>query len=166
VTKITFRVEGLKELDEALGQLPRATGKNVLRRVGRKALAPVVDAAKAYVVRGTRDVKTKVGIRKAGSLIKSMKVSSRLSKKQAAQHRKMFKDDRASIELFAGPGALPHAHLNEFGGGNNRARPYLRPAWDGNAAKVLASIKADLGEEIMKAAKRLARKAAKAKAKG
>jgi HK97 gp10 family phage protein len=161
--KVKFSVEGLKQLDEALGQLPRATGKNVLRRVGRKALAPVVDQAKAFVVRGTRDVKTKVGIRKAGSLLKSIKISSRLSKRQAAAHRKMFKDERASIELFAGPGALPHAHLNEFGGGNNRARPFLRPAWDGNVAKVLATIRADLGHEIMKAAKRLARRAAKAK---
>ena len=32
---ITVKVEGLKELDRALMQLPKATGKNVLRRVGR-----------------------------------------------------------------------------------------------------------------------------------
>ena len=47
-----FRIEGLKELDKALGQLPRATGKNVLRRVARKALEPIIEVAKALVLVG------------------------------------------------------------------------------------------------------------------
>ena len=39
--KTTMKLEGFRELDKALGELPKATGKNVLRKVGRKALEPM-----------------------------------------------------------------------------------------------------------------------------
>lgn len=145
----TIKIEGLKELDAALAELPKATAKNVLRRVGRKALEPMVAAA-----RDGAPVKS-------GALRKSMKVASRLSKRQASLHRKMFKSDKASVELFAGASNLPHAHLLEFGTVNIAPRPFMRPAWDGNHRGMLESIKTDLAIEIEKAAKRLARKAAR-----
>lgn len=145
----TIKIDGLKALDAALAELPKATAKNVLRRVGRKALAPMVEAA-----RNSAPVKS-------GALRKSMKVTSRLSKRQASLHRKMFKSDKASVELFAGASNLPHAHLLEFGTSKMAPRPFMRPAWDAGNAALLQRIKTDLGIEIEKAAKRLARKAAR-----
>jgi hypothetical protein len=46
---ITFNVEGLKELQHALQELPKATGKNVLQRTLMKAAKPIEAAAQARV---------------------------------------------------------------------------------------------------------------------
>src|SRR5690606_8122518 len=43
--KSTLRIDGLKELDKALGDLPKATARNVLHRTLRKAGAPIAEEA-------------------------------------------------------------------------------------------------------------------------
>jgi len=59
---------------------------------------------------------------------------------------------------------LAPVHMQEFGTVHNGPHPFLRPAWDAEKDKVLAGLKDDLWAEIEKAAKRIARKAAKAAA--
>ena len=150
-----FRIEGLKELDKALGQLPRATGKNVLRRVARKGLEPIIEDAKSKVHFVT------------GRLLRSLAVSTKLSSAQKAVHKDMFASERSSIEMFAGAGNLPWAHMEEFGikrGGKGvkTPHPFLRPAWDAGKLGLLHSIKKNLWAEIKKAADRVARKKARA----
>ena len=151
--KTTVRVDGLKELDRALAELPRATGKNVLRRMLRKAAQPIADDMRAKAPddpgTGGNDLRSSIG------------VGSRLGKRQAKLHRKMFKSDKASVEVFAGAGVIPHAHLQEFGTVNHGPQPFARPAWDSNKGRALETIRNDLGDEIAKAAKRLAKKRAK-----
>ncbi len=44
-TKI--RIDGLKELDRALGQLPKATAKATLRRVLKESAEPMARAARS-----------------------------------------------------------------------------------------------------------------------
>ena len=44
MSKNLVSVEGMKELEKALGELSNAAGKGVLRRVGKKALLQVIDA--------------------------------------------------------------------------------------------------------------------------
>ncbi len=152
----TFRVEGLKELDKALGQLPRATGKNVLRRVARKALEPIIE-----------DAKTKVH-EVSGDLRGSLAVSTKLSFTQKREHKSMFASKRSSIEMFAGAGPhnfVPQAIFEEFGTVKRGPHPFLRPAWDGGKMRALNNVKKDLWAEIKKAAERVARKKARAAAK-
>jgi HK97 gp10 family phage protein len=144
-----IKIEGLKELDSALAQLPRSTGKNVLRKVLKKVAQPIADQASG------------IAPYKTGELQSSIAVSTKLSKRQAKLHRKMFKDDKAAVEMFVGAGAVPQAHLREFGGGPGGPDPFMRPAWDSNKHKVLETIKEDLWNEISKAAARLAKKTAK-----
>ncbi len=155
---VRIKVSGLRELDRALAELPKATGKNVLRRVGRKALKPMIEDARAKVPVAS------------GKLRDSLQVATKLSKRQQSMHRKMFRDDKASVEVFAGAAALPHAHLVEFGTGPRYTKdgrytgqmppqPFMRPAWDANKGRILDDIAKDLGDEITKAAKRLAKKA-------
>lgn len=162
---VKVKVEGLRELDKALSELPKATGRNVLRRAGRKALEPIVEDARGMAPSDT------------GRLREEMTVSTRLSKRQAALHRKMVKDSKASIEMFAGAGYSRVAHLLEFGTaqrfhksgkstGAVSPRPFMRPAWDAGKEKVLETFKTELWTEISKAAARLARKAARLAAKG
>jgi len=148
------RVGGLKELDEALGKLPKATGKNVLRRIAIRSLAPVLSAAKNFVPVDE------------GHLKDSLKITTRLSKRQRSINARQVAEGKASVQLYAGAAALPHAHLVEFGTNKMAPQPFLRPAWDANKDDVLQLIKDELGEEITKAAARLARKAARLAAKG
>jgi len=141
------RVEGLRELDQALGQLSKATGKNVLRRVGRKALEPVAEKARSLAPVDEGDLRDSIG------------VGTKLTTRQRKLHRRA--GDRSTVEVFAGAGGLPQATLREFGGDGSPAHPYLRPAWDSLKHRVLVSIKDMLGTEIEKSARRAARRAAK-----
>ena len=150
---MTIRIEGLKELNKALGQLPRATKKNVLRRVARKGLEPIIADAKTMVHVLSGDTKN------------SLAVSTKLSFAQKRKHKSMFASKKESIEMFAGAGPhnfAPQAIFEEFGTVNQPPHPFLRPAWDGGRMRVLTDIKKDLWAEIKKAAARVARKKARA----
>lgn len=148
------RIEGLREVERALAELPKATGKNVLRRVLKARAQPIANAARSMApddpATGGDDLHTSIG------------VSTVLSKRQKGQHKKMFRNDKAAVEMFVGAGALPQAHLQEFGTVNHGPQPFLRPAWDAGKTAVLDGIKDDLWIEIDKAAARLAKKQAKA----
>ena len=148
---VKVRVDGLRELESRLAKLPKSTGKSVLRRVLKSAAQPVVSAMAANAPRDY------------GTLAESAAVSTKLTSRQRSLHRKMFKDDKAAVEMFAGMGGLPAATQQEFGNENHGPQPFARPAWDAHKMDVLETIKAELGGEIMKAATRLARKAAKGK---
>lgn len=147
-TEFTVKVEGLRELEEALKELPKATGKNALKRALMRAAEPIAAAAAAMAPR------------RKGKLIASIKVGTTLSTNQRRRHEK-----QGDVEVFAGAGPLPHAHLQEFGTAHSAPKPFMRPAWDANKFRALASIKSDLAEEIEKARQRLARKAARLSAK-
>ena len=144
------RVEGLRELEKALAELPKATGKNVLRRTLRQAAQPMADLAEGRAPRAS------------GQLQRSVGMGTRLSKRQARlQRREPEYEKPTGAQLFVGAGALPQAHLREFGGDGRGAQPFMRPAWDAEKRPMLERIKATLAEEIRKAAERLARKAAR-----
>ena len=134
------RVEGLRELDQALTELPRATARNVLKRAGMRALEPVVTEA----------------ARLAPELFGDLKDSVAVSDRRPRRHRK-----QSDVEVFGGPGPYPQAHLQEFGTQHHAAQPFMRPAWDSKKRAVLDSVKDDLADEIGLAAARLARKNAR-----
>ena len=140
-----FRVEGLAELDRALGELTPAAGKGVLRRVGRQALEPFDDAWRAKAPHLT------------GALEESGGVGSKLTRSQRRQHER-----DSFVEVHAGPGPNPQAIKQEFGTFKEPAQPFARPAWDQTKVQALEIVKTNLGAEIEKSAKRLARRAAKA----
>lgn len=142
----TIRVEGLRELDRALGELPKATGKAVLRRVSKDALEPTAALARDLAPRDE------------GHLGASITVAAKLTRRQGAQQRK---SNKSTVEMHAGPGGLPQATAQEFGTLNHPPQPFMRPAWDATRHEVLDHVASELGAEITKAAKRLARKAAR-----
>lgn len=167
------RLEGFAELDAALEDLSKAAGKGVLRRALKKAAEPMAEKARAMVPRDK------------GNLAKSITVSVKLAKRQAGIHRKMFTDDRASVEMFLGPSynlgdGGRHGHLVEFGtaphinGGKfagtqhpgTAPQPFMRPAFDQDGQKMLDRLGKDLWIEIEKSIARAERKAARDAAKG
>lgn len=175
---VRVSVSGLRELDAALGQLPKATARNVLKRVLLKAGQPVADAASALAPKDTLELSKSI---KVGS-----KISNKVGNSEFAAAMKAGLGKAAAVSALrgarreaAGQGSFAVAYIGptkarskaaaikrlvqEFGSVNQPGKPYLRPAWDGNKMKVLDIIKRDLGDEIIKTAKRAAkRKAAKA----
>jgi len=141
----SVRVEGLREIDAALGELGKATGRNVMRRVAKARLEPMAEDMRSRVPEDT------------GALKNSIIVST----KRPRKHKKV-----SGVEAYVGPGRHPYAHMQEFGTLNNNPKPYVRPAWDAGKGKLLEGIKEDFWTEISKAAARQARKAARLAAKG
>lgn len=148
--RVTVKVEGLRQLDAALGELPKATGRNVLRRALIKAGTPILDDARARAPVDT------------GWLAGSHTIGSKLSRRQRAAARK---DTKSFAEVHLGPAPSSRAIVQEFGSETQGPQPYMRPAWDAGKRGALDIFKAELGAEIDKAAKRLAAKAARLAAK-
>lgn len=144
----TFKIEGLKDLQDALAEFPKATGKAVLRRALLKAGQPIKDAAAARAPR------------LRGKLQMSVGAGTKLSRRQKRMHQ-----PESSVEVFVGAGALVQAITQEFGTVNHPPQAFMRPAWDGNRHQAMSSIKDELSDEIMKTAKRRAQKAARDLAK-
>ena len=146
-----IQLDGFKELDAALSQLKRSTAKGVLRRVGRAALEPVRARAAALAPEDT------------GLLEDRVIISSR---QQAAKARRRKPEGPNEVQLYMGPArgaAAIRGQMQEFGTANQPPQPFMRPAWDGGKMDVLKAIGRDLGSEIEKTAKRVAKRAAKGK---
>lgn len=146
VGRVKVQVAGLRDLEAALGKLPQATGKAVLRRVAKQALEPFDKAWRQKAPHLT------------GSLEESGGIGTKLTRRQARLNRKL--EGRASIEMHSGPND-PAAVPQEFGTFDQPAQPFMRPAWDATQMKVLDIVKGQLGGEIEKAAARVARKRAR-----
>lgn len=142
-TRQNFRIEGLKELDEALAELPKATARNVLLRTLKKVAQPIADTA-AHLApddprTGGKDLHSSI-------LVQSVPAKKREN----------------DVEVAVGPSQQTfYGMFQEFGTARHGPKPFLRPAWDGHVMEVLSGIKNTLADEIDKAAKRLARKAAR-----
>lgn len=163
------QVEGLRETEAALRELGKSLGKAALRRTAKSALQPFDDRWRALAPddpsTGGNDLRSSGGI------------STRLVKSQAKQHRKMFRNDRSTIEMFAGPNDRAAVPL-EFGTGERvqvktgksvgsvSPTPFVRPAWDATKGAMPGAIGSDLWTEIRKSAERKARRDAKRAAKG
>lgn len=139
------KVTGFKELAKALEELPKATARNTLRRVLKKAAQPTRDDAqqKAPVL--------------TGGLKTSIIVGTSLTRRQKADAKK---EGTYFSEVHVGT-ASGHGIPQEFGTFKDTAHPFMRPAWDANKSGALKIIGDELGNEIEKSAIRRARKLAK-----
>ncbi len=154
--KTTMRIDGLRELDAALGALAqeygKASGKAVLRRVADKALLPMAETARSMApddpATGGSDLKSRIS------------VGGKLTPRQAKLARK--DQDRALITRYMGTDD-PAGVLQEFGTVNHGPQPFMRPAFSQHAEGAIRIVASELGPEIEKTATRLAkRRAAKA----
>jgi HK97 gp10 family phage protein len=148
----TFKLEGFRELDRALGELPKRTGKNVLKRVLMKAADPVdAEASEAAPLL-------------TGGLQRSVVAGTRLTRSQrigASFGPGGFRlATKNYVEVHVGT-SLPKGMFQEFGTFKDQAQPWFRPAWESTKNDALRIVKVTLGGEIEKAAKRYAKKLAK-----
>lgn len=183
-----FKLEGLKELDQALAELGKRTGAAVTQRVLDKVGAPIRDTMKDLAP--VDDGVTRDSVR----MIRAASERSRQGKAAFAQTMKSTGGDVAQARgalrttmrglkagsamagVIIGPGRAPQAFFAEFGTGERfhkngksvgsmPAQPYIRPAWDSHKDGLIDEIARLMAPEIEKAAKRQANKAARLKTK-
>lgn len=142
-----FKVSGFRELSDALGEFKKSTERTVLRRVAIKALQPFVDTAKQFVPVDEGWLRNSIVI--GSNLTRNAKSADRLQPK-------------AGVRVFAGT-ANRNGVPREFGTWRTRPQPFMRPAWDATAPKILDQVQRDLAAEVDKTAARIARKAGKSK---
>ena len=118
----SFKLTGTRELEKALADLGRATGRNTARRALKKSAQIVADEAQILVPVDQ------------GELMDSIKVSPKAKRNRTA---------KGEVEMFVGP-TVYYGHFVEFGTVKQSAQPYMRPAWESNKGKVLD----DLGENL------------------
>lgn len=166
-----IKVQGLKELDLALGQLrTKAMAKGVVKRALFEAFEPM--QAKAQAAAPGRDDPSEViyygrganrRIRQPGTTRALVQISDRLTKRQASKQRKAGKH---FVEIYVGTRDAK-AHLEEFGSVNQPAHPFMRPAYDGEAEpgirRFVTSLTSELEKAAIKEAARTARLAKKGK---
>ncbi|MES2902824.1 MAG: hypothetical protein V4696_01440 [Pseudomonadota bacterium] len=171
----TVTLTGFKELERALKELPKATGKNVLRRIGKGALepmrqdaqnnAPVADAP--YYIGKKGEMRLVQPGRIKNSIVVSEKRTRRAKgpSKNKLVNGKWRASASTGISIAMGPssgGGLYNAARKEFGNSKTSAEPFMRPAWAKGSVPALEYIKDNLGDEIAKAARKVAKKRAKA----
>jgi hypothetical protein len=157
---VKVSVEGLREVDAALGELGKATGRNVMRRVALVGLERIAEEARRLAPNnpdtGGNDLRESIAVStKLGGYAKRL---NRRSKSEAEAHM--------GPAGKGGTKAPPQGTQQEFGNQNHGPQPFMRPAWDGGKDALFQGIKEDLWTEISRAAARKAKKAARLAARG
>ena len=170
------KIEGLKELDAALGQFSKSTGRGVLKRALVRAGEPIADAARAFAPFESGELKDSIQV---SSRIKNTIGNAEFSAAmqaglgiQAARSalRTARRNEKGSFaEVHVGPAQAKTKDdaikriVQEFGSSRQAAQPYMRPAWDSKQGEALDNVKIELAKEITKTAARIAKKKAKGK---
>ena len=175
----SVKIEGLSDLETALGELPKATGKNCIRRALAAAAILIADAAEARAPRGkTGKLKASIAVSKVtftsgaaaagkAAFAKAMKErATRAEARAAAQAAARAAAEEGGAETTAGvvvvgPSRIPRAIFVEFGTYKMGQKPYMRPAWDTEQRAAFDAIKETLTDQIKKSAERQARKVAR-----
>lgn len=160
-----MEVKGLRELELALAELPKATARNTLVRAGKEALKPFLEEVKSMA---PVDEPGQTPERPPGTYRDSWIISTRLNRNQARFARR---EGKSFAEVYAGTndplgvplefGTVERVQANGRETGRIIAKPHGRPAWDGTEFLVLRELGGILFGEIEKSAERLARKRAK-----
>jgi len=152
-----FELHGLKELMDAMDELPTMSmKKGVVRNALKKAALPIKEAAKANAQSLPFDNK---------AIVDSIKVGTSLKKSQRGRQ------DRSRVTVYVGS-SHPLSPLFEWGTserftktgaarGHISPHPFLRGAWDANKKIALERIGEEMWKAILKSAKLLSKKAAK-----
>lgn len=153
--KVTVRVDGLRALDAALGELPKATAKGVLRRVGKKALTPMAETARRLA---PDDPDTS-----ADDLKSSIVVGTKLNDRQKRLERRA--EGKSFVTVYMGTADVAGVP-QEFGTVNHGPQPFMRPAFEEHKMQAIEIVRDELGGEIERTRARAAKRAAAKAAKG
>lgn len=144
------KLSGFRELEKKLAvDMPKATARNVLRRVAKGALEPMADDA----ARNAPEAR--------GILSFSIAVSEQRTRRARRFTMRRINGVQMAMGPAAGLGATYYASAVEFGTIDTPAQPYMRPAWDTGKQSALDYVQDNLWREIEKAVGRAAKKKAR-----
>ncbi len=139
---MSFEVQGLSALQEQLVELGAELGRKALAQAARKAFKPVLENAKQLAPRDT------------GALAESLRLAV---VKPKGGDTVIAVGIRVAAVKGASRDAMPPArrwHFIELGTVKLAAHPFLRPALDANASRVLDDLKRELAKSIQRAIKK------------
>lgn len=144
---MAVKLSGFRELERNLAvDLPKATARNVLRRVSKGALEPMADVAAQKAPENR------------GILSFSIAVSEGRTRRARTGFRRVH-----GVQMAMGPasglGATYYATAVEFGTIDTAAQPYMRPAWDTGKFQALEYVQDNLWREIEKSVGKVRKKA-------
>lgn len=149
----TVKLDGFKDLERALVDLERITGKTtagkaVLLRTGKKAMKPLEQRMVDLAPKDTGKFAAKITTKKTRA--------KRISGNRFAR--------QSGVEVMTGPTGRPEGGIGaykEFGTVHEPAEPFARPAADQELPKVPKRVGATMAVEIDKTTARARKKAAK-----
>ena len=148
---VTIKIAGLRELDAALGEFKKTTAKAILVRVGKVALEPMAEVARALAPddpeTGGNDLKA------------SIVVGTKLNPRQKRLAKKEPKDFATVYMGTADPAGVSQ----EFGNVNHGPQSFMRPAFAQEARSTIERVADGLKPEIEKTAARARARALKGK---
>jgi HK97 gp10 family phage protein len=173
--KTTFKLDGLKELDEALKDFSRATGGNILKRAVGTAGAMIAEHAIDAAPRDQGDLKREIKVAKP-KIVNPGTAAFAQAMRETGDRAEAAAAARAANREAGGAGRSAVTHvgptkragqgiLQEFGTAHHKAQPFMRPTWDAYGGEAADVIRDTLAEEIDKARDRAAKRAARIAAK-
>lgn len=154
--KAGVEVTGLSDLQAQLENLSANLAAKTLARAALKAFKPVLESAKALVPVDTgllRDsIRVKV-VKPENPNATAVAVGLRIARGKGARASEV-KGLRGSARKAAWrKSASWRWHFVELGTSSQAARPFLRPALNGNAHQVISLLRTELAAEISRAVK-------------
>lgn len=152
-------VEGFRELDKVLGELPQAFRRSVVLSALRKAARPMIKDARARALRGSNPRKR--GSKKQRDSGEAETIGHGADSIRVKAMRATSKNE-ATVAI--GPSAK-HWYMSfvEFGTSRQSPRPFLRPAFQVHRQRMIQTFGIELGKSIERKAATLARQAAAGK---
>jgi HK97 gp10 family phage protein len=154
---IIANITGAKELEAQLLELNNvALAVKVIAAAARKAFLPVIEDARGMVptdstaLRDSIKITTKKSKDGDAVVIVGLKIAG-----PRRNSRKWFERRNAGEEKLIAPKS--RWHFVEFGAAHNAAHPFIRPALDRNATKIVMLLKEELVKGIARAVKKQAR---------
>jgi hypothetical protein len=157
---VTFQIEGFAELERALAtELPKATARNAMRRAATEAMEPMRERMSQLAPFDPND-RDEDG--------QHLRDTMRTQPARARLARALGISRQSGVVVLTGPApvgkrARSNAGWQEWGTVKMIAQSYSRVAADSEAPVVFSLAKEKLTEQVDKAKKRIARKAAKAR---
>jgi len=173
--KSTIKVEGLKELEDALLELPKATQGNILKRAVVAAAADFADHASRLAPKDKGKLATEIKVSKP-KIINAGTAAFAAAMRGGATRAEAASAARTANRAAGGVGRSVITHVGptqsafygvfqEFGTAHHAAQPFMRPTWDALKNSMLTTIAETLAAEIEKSRARLAKRAASLAAK-
>lgn len=177
--KTSFKLEGFKELEAALLDLPKATQGNVLKRAIAAPAADFADAAARIApspgVYGKGTLKDQIKVSQP-KIIAPGKAAFAQAMAEGSTRAEAASAARAANRAAGGTGKSVvvqvgptrrafYGQFLEFGTSRQSPRPFMRPTWDAMGLGMVDQFGDVLREEIEKTRKRIAAKAERLAAK-